>query len=205
MHLKQGKNAIAVLVVGNLSGGKVMRHVPGLTALLEIDGAEILHTDAGWKFGNATRFKQVDASWPNLGDTVVDARVEDGDWTSADYADASWRPAVPTGGNRWGPLTARRIPMLREKEVPVTFSNGRKLPARLTVGDKMEFTTGRIVQAYPVVELNAEPNSELTLEPFGVRYIARAGRKNTSQLILEASRMERSLSNRDRRRSPAFT
>ncbi|NBR49887.1 hypothetical protein EBU02_13790, partial [bacterium] len=33
-HLQAGKNVLAVLVVGNLSGGKIMRHVPGLTALL---------------------------------------------------------------------------------------------------------------------------------------------------------------------------
>ncbi len=43
-HLKRGKNVIAILVVGNLSGGKVMRHAPGLTALLEIEGNEFFRT-----------------------------------------------------------------------------------------------------------------------------------------------------------------
>ncbi len=173
--LKRGKNVIAILVVGNLSGGKVMRHAPGLAALLEMDGAEIFHTDAKWKFSDATRFKQVDASWPNLGDTLVDARVEDGDWTGADFSDAKWKPAAPADGKLWGALTARRIPLLREKDVAVHFANDAKLPVKLGAGQKLEFTTEHIVQAYPVVELDAEAGSELSFEPFGVKYTAKAG------------------------------
>ena len=177
-HLKRGKNAIAILVIGNLSGGKVMQHEPGLTAQLEIDGKEMFHTDANWKFSDATRFRQVEASWPNLGDTLVDARVEDGDWTRREYADANWKPAVPADGKEWGALTARRIPLLREQAVPVHFANGAKLPVKLVAGQKLEFTTDRIVQAYPVVELDAEAGSELSFEPFDLNYIAKAGQQS---------------------------
>jgi len=174
-HLKHGKNVIAILVVGNLSGGKVMRHAPGLTALLEVDGKEKFHTDGDWKFNDATRYRQVEASWPNLGDTLVDARVEDGDWTSADYTDANWKPAVPVEGRMWGALTARRIPLLREKEVAVHFANAARLPVTLAAGQTLEFTTERIVQAYPVIELDAEAGTELSFEPFGVHYFAKGG------------------------------
>lgn len=44
--LQAGENVLALLVVGNLSGGKVMRHAPGLTAVLEVDGQEVARTDA---------------------------------------------------------------------------------------------------------------------------------------------------------------
>ena len=176
-HLKRGQNAIAVLVVGNLSGGKIMQHAPGLTALCEIDGKELFHTDANWKFSDATRFRQVEASWANLGDTQVDARLEDGDWTRAEYSDATWKPTMTVDGKLWGALTARRIPLLREQDVPVHFANDAKLPMKFAAGQKLEFTTGRIVQAYPVVELDAEAGSELSIEPFGLHYIAKGGQQ----------------------------
>jgi len=174
-QLRSGKNVIAILVVGNMSGGKVMRHAPGLTVLLEIDGQEFFHTDTEWKFSNKTKWQQVTASWPDLTDALVDARVEDGDWTRAEYADTNWQPAVPADGKLWGSLTARRIPLLREKEVAVHFTNDAKLPVKLTAGQKLEFATDRIVQAYPVIELDAEAGTELAFKPFGVRYFAKGG------------------------------
>ena len=174
-HLQAGTNVIAVLVAGNLSGGKVMRHAPGWTALLEADGKEIFRADAAWKWSDRTRFRQVDASWPNLGDSLVDARVEDGDWTQPDYSDANWKPATSISGADWGALTARRSAMLREKPVAVTFTGGANLPVTLHAGEKLEFDTGRIVQAYPVIELDAATNTELAIEPFGLRYFAKTG------------------------------
>jgi hypothetical protein len=174
-HLKAGANVIAILVVGNLSGGKVMRHAPGLTARLELDGGEIFHTDANWKWSDGTRYRQVDASWANLGDSLVDARVEDGDWAQANYSDASWKPATPISGQAWGGLTPRQMALLREKPVAVTFVNDARLPVTLSAGEKLEFSTGRIVQAYPLVEFTADKDTELAFEPFGVKYFAKAG------------------------------
>ncbi len=174
-RLQAATNAIAVLVVGDLSCGKVMRHVPGLTAELDVEGKELFHTDASWKWSAGTRFRQVEASWPDLGESVVDARVEDGDWTQADYQDAHWKPAAPIGGGAWGGLTARRMALLREKPVTVTLANGSALPVTLSPGTKLEFGAGRIVQAYPLVEFVAEADTELAIEPFGVRYLAKAG------------------------------
>jgi hypothetical protein len=174
-YLQQGNNVLAVLVVGNLSGGKVMRHTPGFTALVQVDGKEIFHSDATWKWTDSTRFRRCAAGWPNLGETLVDARVEDGDWTRADYRDTAWKPAIPIGGENWGPLTARRIPPLRETAVAVALSKGARLPITLRAGEKLEFGTSHIVQAYLVVELDAEANTKLALEPFDVSYIAKAG------------------------------
>ena len=176
-HLHAGKNVIALLVVGNLSGGKIMRHAPGITALLQADGQELGRTDASWKWSDQTRFRQVTASWPNLGDALIDARVEDGDWTQAAYNDSAWKSAGSMDGAAWGPLTARRIPLLRETPVAYSLGNGAALPVTLQAGQKLEFNTARIVQAYPVITLEAAAGTELAFEPFGVRYLARAGRQ----------------------------
>jgi len=176
-YLRAGKNVVALLVVGNLSGGKVMRHVPGLTALLQVDGKECWQTDESWKWSEQTRFKKITASWADLRDAEIDARVEDGDWARAEYNDAAWKFAAPIDGSAWGPLTARRIPLLRESPVPFSFSDHVILPVTLSAGQKLEFNAGRIVQAYPIITLDAEAGTELALEPFGVRYLARAGRQ----------------------------
>lgn len=174
-HLNAGHNAVVVFVYGNLSGGKVMRHVPGFTAMLEADGKAIGRTDASWKWSNNTRYRQMGASWANLGDSVVDSTVEDGDWTQADYNDSAWKAAEPISSEPWGALTARRIPLLREKPVPVTLAGDAHLPVTLRAGEKLAFSTGRIVQAYPVVEFEAGTNTELSIEPYGIRYLAKAG------------------------------
>ena len=176
-HLRAGRNSIVVLVVGNLSGGKVMLHRPGFTALLEADGREVLRTDSSWKWSDATRYREVAASWPDLGETVVDTRVEDGDWTVPDYDDLKWKPAAKIGAESWGAFTRTLIPPLRESEVPVKLSGGVTFPAKLEAGQRIEFDTTRIVQAYPLIELDAEGDAELGIEPFGVKYHARAGKQ----------------------------
>lgn len=176
-HLRSGHNAVVALVVANLSGGKIMRHVPCLTALLEADGREIIRTDSSWKWSNSTRFRSITASWANLCDGPLDARVEDGDWTSIDYQDSAWRPAGKVSGEDWGPLTRTLIPPLRETPVPITFKDNVRLPITLGAGERLEFHAARIVQAYPAVEFDAEPDSELNFEPYGVTYKARPGRQ----------------------------
>jgi len=173
--LKPRKNVVALLVAGNLSGGKVMRHRPGLTASLELDGKTLWGTDAGWRWSDRTRFRLIKASWPNLWEAEVDARVEDGDWTTAEYKDEGWRSVLPISGVEWGPLTARRIPLLREQEVTFTLPEGKALPVTLKEGEKLEVTTSRIVQAYPVITFTAEAGTELTIAPYDVRYIAKEG------------------------------
>ena len=173
--LKAGENVIALLVAGNLSGGKVMRHAPGLTALVETDGKEAARTDSSWKWSVKTKYRKVTATWANLGDAEIDARAEDGDWTQPDYVDAAWQPAVSISSAGWGSLTARRIPMLRETPVPCTFTGDATLPVTLQAGQKLEFNAGRIVQAYPLIELTAEAGTELKLLPFKVKYVAKDG------------------------------
>jgi alpha-L-rhamnosidase len=177
-RLRLGRNVLSVLVVGNLSGGKVMHHRPGLAAQIDVDGRPIVTTDRSWKWTDQTRYQQVKASWANITDGVVDARAEDGDWAAEDYDDARWKPAVPTDGAAWGPLTRTLIPPLRESPVPYTLGGSRALPVTLNAGDKLEFDTGRIVQAYPAAEFEADAGTELAIDPWGAHYLARAGRQS---------------------------
>jgi len=173
--LQGGKNSVALLCVGNLSGGKVMRHPPGLTATLHIGRRTLWATDESWKWTVATRFRAVSASWPDLGESLVDATVEDGDWTQAGYDDSKWQTAVKISGISWGPLTARRIPRLRETLVPVHFAGGITLPVTLKARERLDFAADRIVQAYPWLTFNAEAGTEFKLEPYEFTYVAKAG------------------------------
>jgi len=177
-YLQSGKNCVALLCIGNLSGGKVMRHQPGLTAVLESEDTTLWSTDKSWRWTGATRYRDVDANWANLSESKVDATAEDGDWTQTNYNDANWKRAARISGDAWGPLTSRRIPRLRETAVPVHFANGVLLPVTLNAGEKLEFTADRIVQAYPLITFDAEPGTEIRIEPYGVSYLAKAGKQS---------------------------
>jgi hypothetical protein len=174
-HLRVGTNVLAVLVVGNLSGGKIMRHVPGLTAILDCNGREVLRTDTAWKCSLKNSYQKVRATWAELLDERVDARIPDGDWTALDYADRQWPWAERTDGSKWGSLTARRIPRLRETSVPFQMPQGVMLPVTLTNGQKLSFNTARLVQAYPVISFTASADTEIRLKPYQVNYTAKAG------------------------------
>ena len=175
-HLREGANALAVLVLGNLSTGKIMRHAPGLAAVLACDADEVLKTDASWKYTRKNPWQKVESTWAEVLDSRVDARVVDGDWTSANYDDRDWESATSIDGQAWGPLTARRIPLLRETPVPIQSSTD--LPATLTAGQSVRFQAGRIVQAYPVISFTAEAGTELEIAPYNSTYIAREGRQS---------------------------
>ena len=174
-NLRAGTNVLALLVVGNLSGGKIMRHVPGLTAALDCDGREVLRTDASWKCTLKNPYQKVRATWADLLDERVDARVPNGDWTVVDYDDHSWLAAKSIPGSDWGPLTARRIPRLREISVAFQIQNGVTLPVTLTNGQRLRFTTSRLVQAYPEISFTADADTEMAINPYKVNYIAKAG------------------------------
>ena len=174
-HLQAGANVVAVLVVGNLSGGKVMRHQPGLAAMLEGDGREILRTDASWHCTLENRYRTVAASWADIVDEQVDARVEDGDWTATNYDDSRWNPSAPIDGQVWGPLTARRIPRLRETPVSFQIQDGATLPVTLEPGQRLTFAPSHIVQAYPVISFTADAGTELAINPYKLNYTAKAG------------------------------
>ena len=89
----------------------------------------------------------------------------------------AWENAATINGKQWGPLQARRIPLLRETEVAplhvVQWSEGKRspastnsqdlLPCEMNVGAQLVVDAGRFVQAYPVLELEADEGSQLEL------------------------------------------
>ena len=101
-RLRPGRNNIAVLVIGRLSGGKVMFHAPGWAAQLTVEGRPLLATDSKWRVCPETRRRSMTATWADLNDSLVDARVEDGDWTAPSTTTPTGEPrsplAAPTGG-----------------------------------------------------------------------------------------------------------
>lgn len=172
-YAQPGRNSLVVLVMANASGGKMMRHVPCLTALLSSGGATFA-TDETWKWSAQTRYRSANVGWPGVVDQI-DARVEDGDWTQPGYDDSKWQTATKVDGSAWGTLTARRIPRLRETPVQVTFDQSVTFPLTMKAGDKIAFTCPHMVQAYTRIELEASPGAELDIDHAKVKYVAKSG------------------------------
>ena len=197
-YLRAGENAISVLVTGRISNGKVRWRPIGLGARLVAGGRAMFGTDAAWRWSDRTRYRGLSADWADLYD-VADARVEDGDWTQAGYDDSRWPSAAlvardplplrvrtrvddrerdltvaPVGGSWWGPLSARRTPLLRETTVEPSWS--ATLPAELRAGEEVKLRFPHLVLATTSFEVDADAGSEieLTYSP-GTRYVCRAG------------------------------
>jgi hypothetical protein len=192
-----------------------MRHAPGLTALLEMTNADgskqSVTTDATWRASSKNRFGPGAATWTSIPDNM-DARRDEGDWTAVDFNDSAWEHAAPIDGNQWGALRARHIPLLRETEVKPLYlaklpigsadyvAHGdrpeiEKIPPIELVADhQIVIDAGRFVQAYAVIDMEADEGSQLELtyaqtffssgnKPDGwqgpgvSRYIAKQGRQ----------------------------
>ena len=166
--------------MANASNGKMMHHAPGLTARLEITEPQaaqtVVLTDETWKWSGKTRYNTPDVEWGNVHDRI-DARAEDGDWTLPDYDDSQWQAAAFVDGSQWGPLTARRIPLLRETPLPAKLADGLTLPVTLTTGQQVSFDLGRLAQAYTTLDMDADAGTTLTLAHAGIDYTARPGRQ----------------------------
>ncbi len=158
-----GENTLAVLVLASASNGKMMRHLPALAVRLEADGSEVLKTDDQWVWSDKTRYRTPKITWGNVADQI-DARVEDGDWTQPEYDDSKWPHAVAVDAASWGPLTARRIPLLRETPQDVTFHDVAVLPATLSAGKILNFSTPHLVQAYVQLDMDATAGAKFDMK-----------------------------------------
>jgi len=174
--LKAGPNTLAVVVMGNASNARMMRHAPAITVRIDADGRPVVKTDETWKWNDQTRYQPATVNWAQVIDRI-DSRVEDGDWTQPGYDDHKWKSAVKTSGDAWGPLVARRIPLLRDTPVEAKFADGATFPVTLAAGQKLKFTTDRLVQAYTMISLEADQGTELALDYAGIAYAAKPGRQ----------------------------
>jgi alpha-L-rhamnosidase len=176
-----GSNLISILVTAQISNGRTRLHEPCLTAeLVEQNDGEskiIFNTDATWKWSDQTRYRRAITDWANIYD-VVDARVEDGDWTQLDYDDSKWATVEPVKDKTWGTLTARRIPLLRETVVVPEWQAGLQWPVMLKTNEQITFKFPHLVLAYVQIDMDADQGSvvELTYSP-KTKITCRAGKQ----------------------------
>lgn len=176
-HLRSGDNSIAILVISRISNGKVRMHSPGLTARVERAAKILCGTDDTWKWSDQTSYRQVTTDWANMFD-VIDSRVGGGDWTRADYDDSKWTGARLLTQKTWGPLSASRIPLLREMPVEPAWNGRDSWPVTLNAGESLSFKFPRMVLAYAEIDVDAEEGSELQLTwTPQTRITCRAGRQ----------------------------
>jgi len=175
-YLRKGKNVIVVLVhnYGNAINGRIIQHVPGLAALLEISGKEILRTNAGWRYNDITCYQPSAHSWNSIPD-VIDARIDKGEWIQADFDDSSWSYASPVDGNQWGKMYPREIPFAAETELkhitllPLKKALNELLPIELAAGEELLLDLGQMAMSYAEMDLDADSGSQLTMK-YALRY-----------------------------------
>lgn len=175
-YLKTGMNVMVVLVhtYGNAINGRIISHVPGLAGLLKISEKEILRTDATWKTKDSISYLPSPASWNTIPD-VIDARIDQCEWTSTDYDDSSWKYAKKIDGNQWGKMYPCELPLQRETELkelkllPSRELLKSKLPIELTAGQEILVDFGTMAMAYTSMDLDADDGSELRMK-YALRY-----------------------------------
>ena len=175
-YLKKGNNAMVVLVhtYGNAINGRIMKHAPGLAAVLEISGKTILRTDKSWKTNDKTRYLPSPGSWNTIPD-IIDARIDQCEWTSANFDDSSWQLTKEIDGNQWGKMYSCELPLQKETELkelrllPSVEPLTSKLPIELIAGQEILVDFGTMAMAYTSMDLDADEGSQLTMK-YALRY-----------------------------------
>ncbi len=174
--LKTGKNVIVVLAhnYGNAINGRIIKHVPGVTAIMELAGNEVIRTDTSWRFNDHTMYRPSPESWNTVPD-VIDTRIDNCEWISSDYDDSAWLHARAIDGNLWGKMYPRAIPLPEETELekvrilPSGDLLSKVLPHELNSGEEMLIDFGQMSMAYTSMEFEAEKDSRLTMK-YALRY-----------------------------------
>ncbi|MBN2294538.1 MAG: alpha-L-rhamnosidase N-terminal domain-containing protein, partial [Pirellulales bacterium] len=100
--------------------GRIMKHAPGLTILLELTNEQghktRLSTGPDWLTKAKTGFGPSPWIWGSIPDRI-DARSTPRGWTLPQFDDSTWEKAVRVDGSQWGRMHARSIPLLRETEI----------------------------------------------------------------------------------------
>ena len=175
-YLKKGKNTLVVLAhnYGNMVNGHIMKHAPGLAALLEVSGKEIVRTNPTWRFNEKSRYLASPESWNTVPD-VIDARIDNEEWITSGFDDSSWSFARPVDGNQWGKIFPRELPLAREtelKELKLLPSGKRVssiLPVELKGGEEILVDFGKMAMVYTSIELEGDQGSVLTMQ-YALRY-----------------------------------
>lgn len=184
-HLIAGENLFAVFAFASPEGAnnRAMKHEPGLGVVMETDGAVAWTTRDGWTCSTKTRYEKILGASDHIEDGVVDLRRECGEWWLPSFAASDWQNPAPVDGAKWGPLTASRIPHLREKEVRVGLPAGVVLPITLKAGERLHLSTEGTTLGYLRLIVEATDGAELQLPGMSKsRYVLRAGHQEISTI-----------------------
>jgi len=180
-NINQGKNTIAIMVQGNVTGSlKVMKHIPGLTALLKTDNQQYI-TDSTWRCSDQIpeQILKERWTWSCILDSV-DANTRDYNWQIPEFDDSNWEKTVTVSGESWGPLTPRSIPLLRETDLGSgtilqikNISNRdtlvkklpENLPMKFNAGDEIVIDAGKLSLTYWTIDMNAGKGTNLVFTP----------------------------------------
>lgn len=131
-YLQAGANTLAVQVYqpGYSHFAYVHRGAAGLLAHLVCDNQTRLVSDLSWRTRRDLSFAATPprVSIYGTGVETRDLRLAD-DWTAATYDDSTWaapRLVAPVGGYPWLNLKARPVPLLVEREIPMTLIETRQ-------------------------------------------------------------------------------
>lgn len=130
-YLRVGENVIAAQVYqpGYSHFAYVHCGAAGLWAQLDADGARVLATDERWRVRRDPSFDSLVPRVSIYGSGVEDRDLaQDADWHSPAYDDATWatpRIVAPTNGSPWTVMQARTLPLLVERELPMTLLETR--------------------------------------------------------------------------------
>jgi hypothetical protein len=134
-YLRPGANVLAAQVYqpGYSHFAYVHRAAAGLLAWLECEGETLLVTDTSWRTHRDRSFAPQVPRVSIYGSGVEERDLTlDEDWQSLAYDDASWaspRPVAPAGGHPWPGLEPRALPLLVERDTPMTLLEMRRGPA----------------------------------------------------------------------------
>jgi hypothetical protein len=131
-YLQTGPNRLAVHVYqpGYSHFSYLHRGAAGLLAYLVCDKQSTLVTDLSWRTRRDPSFA---AQVPRV--SIYGTGVEErdlnlvDDWTAPDYDDTGWaipRVVAPVGGYPWLSLQPRDLPLLVEREIPLTLRETRR-------------------------------------------------------------------------------
>ncbi len=179
--VKKGNNTVAILVQANVIGSlKIMKHTPGLTALIKIDGLEI-YTDQSWLCSDKVPSQMIADRWTwSCILDQVDAKSEDFGWTNPEFNTQTWSKAIKIDASTWGPLKPRAIPLLAETDLgsgtilQVTCNGNvdktpkvlsENLPIELKADSEVVIDIGKLSLIYWNIEFEADGNAKLIFTP----------------------------------------
>jgi alpha-L-rhamnosidase len=159
--LQTGENIISIIVHSYIGGanGRIMEHVPGLTACICLGDENYISTDETWRTSNNSMYLPVTPNWGTIPDQI-NTRNADMGWEKLDYDDSHWKEATRIPGTLWGKLQARDCPMQEEKNILFSSLDKNKselnLPILLNGGECVSVDLGITCLAYPLITLEVE-------------------------------------------------